>query len=846
MHLLRRLAIFFSAFPRVCLSSRVRGVIFPLLVLSFFCGCTRHRDPQAALDHAVQTLRHGDIDGARREADRGYKDFHGLSTDWAWKFAILRARVFYWQGMNEDALKLLQSEPQPPCCGDLAVQRHRLEGVAFAALRRFKEADSALSEAHRLCNASEFPACADLNSTEGHLEMERGHYAQAHVLFERVLAAARARNDGFMQASALLDLSWSANEQTHFDEALDAAEGARQISLPLGFPDIAQTSLGNMGWAKYKLGDVKNAEKMLGDAKQEASKLGDLTNTLRWLTVLGYIYMDTARLPLAEQSFDESLKLARNLQSRGDIVNSLIALSFVDEQTGKLADAKRNAEEALAMSVADGNKRDQVYPRLVLGRIAAQQHDIAAAGSSFHEVAQSPDAPVFLQWQAEHSLARLYEDENQPEAADREYKNAISIFESARKDLTKLDSRLPFLANATSIYDDYVHFLIVCGKPNEALQWADFNRARTLSEGLGLLQQGSSFKLDPLPATQTARRVGGTILFYWLGEKQSYLWAITPQKTTLFNLPAKVEIENAVRHYRDDITGPADSSGATASDGAALYAMLVAPARALLPAKNTSVFIVADGVLNNLNFETLPVPDPQQHYWIEDVTISNGSSLRLLQATARQQKVQSSARLLIFGDAVAASTDYPPLPKAAVEMQQVESHFSQNALKIFAREQATPHTYLTSNPEQFSYVHFVTHGIASSLSPLDSAIVLSRDSTDTDSFKLYARDIMRQHLRAELVTVSACYGSGMPAYSGEGLVGLSWAFLHAGAHNVIGALWEVSDESTPQLMNDLYANLKLGQTPAVALRSAKLSLLHSQSAFHKPFYWAPFQLYTGS
>ena len=55
-----------------------------------------------------------------------------------------------------------------------------------------------------------------------------------------------------------------------------------------------------------------------------------------------------------------------------------------------------------------------------------------------------------------------------------------------------------------------------------------------------------------------------------------------------------------------------------------------------------------------------------------------------------------------------------------------------------------------------------------------------------------------------MVTKRACYGSGTRSYAGEGLVGLSWAFLRAGAHNVIGALWEVSDESTPRLMDTLY------------------------------------------
>jgi CHAT domain-containing protein len=151
---------------------------------------------------------------------------------------------------------------------------------------------------------------------------------------------------------------------------------------------------------------------------------------------------------------------------------------------------------------------------------------------------------------------------------------------------------------------------------------------------------------------------------------------------------------------------------------------------------------------------------------------------------------------------------------------------------------------LSSNLEPFSYIHFVAHATASRLSPLDSAVILSKVALDDDSVKLYARDIIRRPVQADLVTISTCYGAGARAYTGEGLVGLSWAFLRAGAHNVIAALWQASDSATPQLMDRLYEELAAGHNPDVALRTAKLSLLHSGSVFRKPFYWAPFQLYS--
>ena len=102
------------------------------LLLACLSGCAR-RDPQAAFDHAMQTFRHGDIAAAASEAEKGYKQFHTLSTEWAWKFRILQAGSLLWQGRTDRTLSLLSSEPQPPKSGDLAVQRLRLEGAAYTA-----------------------------------------------------------------------------------------------------------------------------------------------------------------------------------------------------------------------------------------------------------------------------------------------------------------------------------------------------------------------------------------------------------------------------------------------------------------------------------------------------------------------------------------------------------------------------------------------------------------------------------------------------------------------------------------------------------------------------------------
>ncbi len=679
--------------------------------------------------------------------------------------------------------------------------------------------------------------------------MELGHFERAQRLFDQTLISARAGGNRFLEATALLNLSWSALQQEHFDEALDWSDKAYRLSTAIDAGYIVQTALGDLGWDYYRLGDSEKALGLFLEARRRANKIGAITDEVAWLTTAGYVYLDAHDYPAAEQSYDQALDLAQQINSKEDILNALMSLALVSERSGKLVQAREYADRTIALAPAEGNRLDVLYPMLVKGQVAAKMHDTAQAEKLFREVEQDPKSHVFLKWEAEHSLARLFEDEaledeNKADAANREYSAALSTFEAARSSLQHEESSLPFPANASRIYDDYIHFLVSRGKTSKALQVAEYSRGRTLAEGLGVLRRGTSFKPDPLNAEQIARRAGGTILFYWLGEKQSYLWTISPQKTTLVPLPAASEIDAAVQRFRKALIGPQDVLETANNDGSGLYRMLVAPAKGLL-AKNAKVFIIPDGSLNSLNFETLLVSDPKPHYWIEDVTIANASSLRLLSAShTATRKIASN--LLLFGDAVAPNKDYPELSKAAVEMESIKKHFPAAQQQVFNRNQATPPAYLASQPERFSYIHFVAHGTASRLSPLDSAIVLSKATAEEDSFKLYARDIIHHPLRAELVTISTCYGAGSRAYSGEGMVGLSWAFLRAGAHNVVGALWEVSDASTAQLMDQLYSELKKGKSPGAALRSAKLSLLTSGGAFRRPFYWAPFQLFSGS
>jgi CHAT domain-containing protein len=437
----------------------------------------------------------------------------------------------------------------------------------------------------------------------------------------------------------------------------------------------------------------------------------------------------------------------------------------------------------------------------------------------------------FTRLRAETGLGRLYAAQKKNELADKHFTRAMRTAVDERGEILS-DYRFPFFNSVEDLSETYVDFLVDTNQTGKALEVTEEFRARTLAEGLGAI--ASKKKLD---APAIARRTNATILVYWLGTRHSYVWAVTPLGVTIHPLPTAAEIERDVDDYQKVLRY--GSLSESAPRGQRLFQSLVAPAVRGL-AKESKVIIIADGKLHTLNFETLVVPSPRPHWWIEDVIVTSANSLHLLGRAPAKRAAEPA--LLLVGNTPQADPAFGPLPNAGVEMQKVGAHFPKK--KVLSGPTATPKAFLKAGAATFDVIHFVAHGIATRKRPLDSAVILAKD--DTDHYKLYARDIVAQHLTARLVTISSCHGAGTRAYAGEGLVGLAWAFLRAGAEQVIAALWEVDDAATTKLMDHMYAQIRAGRDPAVALRDAKRALIHSGTSQQKPRYWAPFVIYAGS
>jgi CHAT domain-containing protein len=130
-------------------------------------------------------------------------------------------------------------------------------------------------------------------------------------------------------------------------------------------------------------------------------------------------------------------------------------------------------------------------------------------------------------------------------------------------------------------------------------------------------------------------------------------------------------------------------------------------------------------------------------------------------------------------------------------------------------------------------LHFACHGQFRPDSPLFSSLRLADDwLTVREAYQLKLKD-------CGLVTLSACETGVNAIAPGDELIGLARGFFSAGAPSLVLSLWMVDDEATAALMTIFYQQLRKGEAPAAALRTAQLQILETRQ---HPFFWSPFVL----
>ena len=374
------------------------------------------------------------------------------------------------------------------------------------------------------------------------------------------------------------------------------------------------------------------------------------------------------------------------------------------------------------------------------------------------------------------------------------------------------------------------------------------------------------------------------LLEYSLGATRSFVWAVSRQSVASYILPDRNSIEQAARTLHSQISrldaGRAETAGLRHdADVDVLANILLRPVRKEL-ASVSKVIVLADGALHYVPFGMLSIPEsaatePKRVPLISahEVTYTPSGSALLRLRQAHPISELSPQQIAIFADPVFRPDD--PRVARSRQLQQVSAVPSLPAgigrtrsqlisrLPFSRREadeilgmfppdvsmravgfNASRRAVLDRDLQPYSILHFATHGVIESTHPELSGIVLSmvdEQGHPQDGFLTMA-DINGLRLSATLVVLSACETALGKEVRGEGLIGLTQAFMHAGAANVLASLWKVDDVATAELMKRFYNLLvTVRLRPADALRMAQLEMQQTRR-WAAPYYWAGFVL----
>ena len=807
-------------------------------MLAVVGACARTYDNEQRLrssfDASKAAVRRGQLDEARALADRGLS-LAQPDTKWAWTFRLFGGEILLLQHQQpSDVLPLVNAVvPSGTAFDGVRARQKYLEARLLLTQNRLADALAAL-DAARGAAADSRDIRLDINWLDGQIRMRLGKWSEAESRLNNVITEAAAAGDHYHQARALNDLGMGGVVRGRWDEALQRFERV------LSFDDLEQLTiygeaLNNAGICYARLGAFERAVATQRRSVGLHQGRGPRFSFVRALGELGNTFLQQGdprqALPYLRQAF--TVANESNLPSDAALWAGNLAAANID--LGDWSDAERFNEEAkrLKTSTRTGNL---VHNTLNAALIAHGRGRPDEAARLFEEALAGAESFADVRWGAHAGLARIATAAAQPERAARHFEAALDTIEKTRSEVLKTEYKLSFLTRLIQFYQSYVDALVDRGKNERALEVSESSRGRVLGERNGLTPPA---KASAAALRQVAARSQSVLLSYWLGANRSYVWVVTATGVQTLRLPPATEIDTLVRQYRATVNNTlADPLASSRTAGDRLYQVLVEPVLPWIP-PGTRVVVAADGALHGINLETLPVPGAKRHYWIEDVEIQTTPALSLLTAAASAPKRASS--LLLLGDPAPRAPEFPALRYAAAEIATVSKHFPPDAVTAYQGDRASPTAYKTAALDRFTFVHFTAHAAANLESPLDSAVILTGPDA---AYKLYARDVAGLPLRAELVTVSACRSAGERSYSGEGLIGFSWAFLRAGASRVIAGLWDVDDRSTVELMDRLYAHIAAGETAARALREAKLSLVAKGGNYSKPYYWGPFQVFT--
>lgn len=702
----------------------------------------------------------------------------------------------------------------------------------------------------------------------------RGQPGRAYPLWKKALEIAREQENSWESAKCLNALACACGALGKTQEALSYCHESLEYFEKVGNARGYSAALYNIG--TILLGT--NLEKQSRAYFEQVVAIDLQTNALGLagltMTRLADTYLKDD-LKRARELAERALSVAEKIGDKGVLCAALSSLAAVMMGEGQSEPALETLDKAQSLAHRSGQRHQEgsVLHGMALALVRAGHHE--AAFSKFEESIRIFD---------EHYTEMETEDFR------LSYFNSYSVqtiyfnYISRLVEYSQKSGDARYAAKAFHI-----------SERRHARGLREFLRARlrnraeetTRPRGLRRELQGAApdwaagmqnAKAPSVAETQARLLDENTVLLeYSLHNEVSYLWVLTRNNYAVISLPlGGTEVCKRIHDLRQALNSGSESYLPLACE---LYRVLVQPVESWLYGKE-HLIIIPDNALHLLPFQMLvrdhfgptgangaqPTGESSSRafglervfggaahdkrglpYLIRDYCITYAPSAGILEAIGADRPRGATARkdLIAFAPVKFAGQEtvvrsLNALPGTLQEVDGIAGLFRSDYVEVRKFERATKRDAVSGLLNDFRFVHFATHGFVNDDDPDSSAIIL-HGGNEHDAM-LRTDDISRLELNAELVVLSACETALGTVKAGEGVLGLTRAFLCAGTRSVCASMWKVNDEATAALMCNFYRKLVMGGlSRAEALRESQLELART-GRWSSPLFWASFVL----
>ena len=749
----------------------------------------------------------------------------------------LRGRAYTKAGRSADAERDLK---EALVAGDRAARQwYRADAYhnlahAYESEGRWPEAERAVDKFAELARRMDYgPEITSLLDA-GEIRWKAGWHASADVEFRKMVRAIDSTQGDYYYAGEYFERSGNlerardyyarAVEQVGSDPA--AFAGMSRIHAALGHADSAET------WARAHDALVVTWQPL--DVPMLPPRLASDGRGAEAMRIAHSWAMRQIEAGNVEGAAIATLQVAQLLLDAGHADSALVETQRIDSIVS-------------ALSLTREVIRTRVIRGTALVRLGRSAAGVRTLDSALATAERHPSEDILMD--VHEALGEAFAATGRIDSALHEYDLAALAVEHATLDLTGDLDRAGYRERNLRPFNGALRQLLAArarlGSADELVRWLSRRNAAALALGAA----GARVREPAVPGLEElrARLDGGEVLLsYLVLDSTVSAIAITNNGARVARLPIDAatlatRVEAIRRPLVTTFSGRLDLARAHYATGPAtdLYAALVAPFARELAGKRR-LLIAPDGPLHSLAFDALIAPTSVANhadsdygatrYLLDSFEVEYLPSPAFLQTRVERANAQRLDGMRILAVGYGA-------PGSAAEIRALRDAWPPRQLVTLESNAATESTVRARMP-QFGILHFAVHASADTHDPLASHLKLMPDSLG-DGF-LHTAEIAASRTRAALVVLSACETSAGPIYGGEGAMGIARAFLAGGAHAVVATQWPIGAE-TAVLMREFYTRLARGESPAAALRAAKLMVRRSPNGAH-PVHWAGFEL----